>query len=164
MPAGVEAAGGDIAAPVDYAGIWTVAAWALIALVVLWYAVVLWWGRPLRVRATPARSEPDLATVRAEHLARLEAVAAAAHDGSLDLRAAFRGLSEVARSFVEQTSRVPATTLTLADLRALDLPVVVAALEVIYPPEFAPDDPAAAAAAFDEALALAREVVSASWT
>ena len=169
MPGVVEAATGGLAdglaGPVDYAAGWAVAAWGLIAAVVIWHAGLLWWGRPRRRRPVPAAaSEQDVAALRAEHLARFDAVAAAVAEGSLEPRAGYRARREIARSFGEQPPPVPATTLTLAALRALALPLVVAALEVIYPPEFAPADHRGGEAAFDEALALVREVVATPWT
>jgi hypothetical protein len=154
----------DLAAPVDYSAAWVVVAGVLVAAVLLWNLSVLWWGRPpAGRRPTPARPA-DVDEVRRAHLDRLDLIEARVRDGSLDLRTAFQQLSATARSFVHEVSDVPATYLTLSELRAAEVPVVVAALDLIYPPEFAPEIGAAGVATFEEALHRSREVVTASWT
>ena len=154
----------DLAPPVDYSAGWLVVAGVLVAAVLAWNLGVLWWGRPPRSRRSAPPRPAELDAVRREHLDRLDRIEAAVRDGSLDLRAAFQQLSATARSFVHEVSDVPATYLTLTDLRTAEVPVVVAALDVIYPPEFAPEIGAAGVATFEEALHRSREVVTASWT
>ncbi|MEV7428677.1 hypothetical protein AB0N29_03595 [Nocardioides sp. NPDC092400] len=151
-------AAGELAGPADYADGWLALAVLLLVAVVAWNAGVAWWGRPTRLPVVPPAQRVDVEAVRAAHLARLDRVEAAVRAGDLDLRSAHHELSATARSFVHETTDVPARHLTLAELRERDVPAVAAAVEVMYPPEFAPGD-AHAEAAWGRALRLAREVV-----
>lgn len=158
-------AAGELAGPVDYAGLWTWVALGLVAAVVVWNLGVLWWGRPRRTPAPePAVARRDPEEVRRDHLVRLDRIETEVRAGRLDLRSAYQEMSATARSYVHETTEVPARHLALADLRSHELPLVVAAVEVMYPPEFAPGGEDSAAARFDEALGRAREVVTATWT
>lgn len=177
MPAAAEPTGAvtaaaaairELAGPVDYAAIWTLVALGLVAAVLVWNLGVLWWGRPRRVPAPPpAAAAPDPVSVREEHLAELDRIEAGVRAGRLELRPAYQQLSAATRSYVHETTDVPARHLALADLRAAGLAEVAAAVAVMYPPEFAPGREADAAGPderFAEALRRAREVVGTSWT
>lgn len=153
----------ELADPVSYEPVWWVVAAALLVTVLAWNLGVAWWGRPHRVR-TAAPEVADLDDVRRRHLAELDRVEAEVRAGRMALREGFQALSATARSFVHETSDVPARYLALADLRRADVPLVVAAVEVMYPPEFAPDAGQASEAELAEALRRARQVVTASWT
>lgn len=146
--------------PVGYDERWLWIALALLALVVLYYLVSWWITRPRRVRDV-RRADVDVPDLQREHLARIDRIEADVHAGVLEPRAGHQQLSEVMRSYVAEVTTLPARTMVLADFRTQAPPELVAALEVMYPPEFGPDDEVARVR-FDDAVTRAREVV-ASW-
>lgn len=148
----------EFAGPIAYSHLWLWIAIALVVAVVLYYVLAWWLTRPPRVRtvaAAPVVVVPPNA--RAEHLARIDAVAAQVDDGTMTPRAGHQELSEVVRSYVETVTTLPARTMALADFRAQAPQELVDAIELMYPPEFAPDDDLARehfATAVDRARAL----------
>lgn len=148
----------ELAGPADYADGWWVLAVVLVVLVVVWNGGLLWWGRPRRLTVEAPPVPVDVEAVRAEHLARLARLDAAVRSGALAPRAAHQQLSVTVRSFVHATTDVPASHLTLSELRDRDVPSVVSAVEVMYPPEFAPGDDRGRAS-WEHALELARRAV-----
>lgn len=154
MPDGTELAG-----PVDYAPTWLVVAAGLVALVVAYYVAVWLWGRGDDTPHADPRERVDDA--RTTHLKELERLEMAVRNGRVPVRSGFQQLSVTVRSFVAEASGVPATSMTLADLRASEHPRVADAIAVMYPPAFAPDT--ATADDFTASLRDARELVT-SWT
>lgn len=152
----------DLAGPADHADGWLVLVVVLLVAVVAWNGGLLWWGRPIRRSAPVVEPPVDVAAVRREHLHRLAVLEARVRSGDVDLRTAHLQLSALTRSFVHETTDIPARHLTLAELREHDLPAVAAAVAVMYPPEFGRDpqhDPARAVSEWERALTLAREAV-----
>ncbi len=143
--------------PVAYDGQWAVLAIVAVLAVVLFYAVVLLLGRPDRVR--PA-APTDVAGLRAAHLARVDTIEAQVRDGALPLRTAYQQLSEVVRGYAGAVTPLPATTMTLADLRAAGAHELAGTVALLYPPEFAPDQHGLAEQRFDRAVHEARTLVS----
>ncbi len=155
----------ELAEPTAYDDAWL--RWGLLGLlgVVAYYAAVLWLTRE-RVEHEPRPKPVKAATARARALERIDAVEAAVRSGKVGARAAHQRLSAVVRSYVSQVSDVPASRMTLRQLRARKAPApLVKAIAVMYPPEFAPDTDGSTLAAdrVDEAIRLAREVVT-TWT
>lgn len=157
-------ADGELLGPVGYPAWWWALAVGLLVLVVAWNAGLLLWGRR---RSRPAHeSRPvDARALAARYLRLLDEVAADHAAGRLDARAGHQRVSALVREFLEQVSGVAATTMTLADLRALgaDAPAgVVGVVEAAYPPSFGPDAECPAGD-LEETLARARRVVD-PWT
>jgi hypothetical protein len=126
----------ELTDPVAYANWWAVVAAVLPLIVVAWYVGVSRWTRGRAPRTAPERRH--LATVRREHLARLDRVEAAVTAGALSARAAHQSISEIVRAFVTDVGPVDARTMTLEQLRESTSAEVVDLVELLYPPEFAP--------------------------
>lgn len=153
----------EFTGPVAYDERWLWIAIALVALVVAYYLASWWFTRPPRIRrvAQPAVVVPD---VRAAHLARIDELVAQVHDGRVPARAGHQQLSEILRSWVATVTPLPARTMALADFRDRAPQGLVDAIELMYPPEFAPDsDGHGDLAAFDDAAHRARGLVD-TWT
>lgn len=153
----------EFAGPVDYSGTWLTIALLGLALVAAYYVTVWALTRPRSEAAAP----PPVTSTRGRSLSRIDSLADEVHNGRLEPRLAHQELSGLVRTYVEEVSDLPARTMTLADLRARAPRQLADAIAVMYPPEFAPDDPddasrEAARAAFDRAVDDARTVV-ASW-
>lgn len=139
--------------------------WGLLGLlaVAAYYVVVLWATRE-RVERAPRPKPVKAEAARAQAIERIDHVEAAVRAGKVSPRTAHQRLSAVLRTYATQVSDVPASRMTLRQLRARKAPApLVHAIEVMYPPEFAPDDVGGAADRLDEAIRLAREVVS-TWS
>lgn len=153
----------EFTGPVDYSGSWLTIALVALALVAVYY-VAAW------ALTRPRIDEPAAApatTTRGRHLSRIDSIEDDVRSGRLEPRLAHQELSGLVRTYVEEVSDLPARTMTLADLRARAPRQLADAIAVMYPPEFAPDDPdgasrEAARAAFERAVDDARTVV-ASW-
>ncbi|WP_182379736.1 hypothetical protein [Nocardioides sp. WS12] len=160
MPADDELPG-EFTGPVEYADWWLWLAAALLVLLVAYYLVSWWVTRAPRV-PTIARQDVDVPTAQEEHLARIDRVVAQVRAGALPPRDGHQQLSEVVRSYVATVTTLPARTMALADFRERAPQELVDAIEVMYPPEFAPDA-SLAEDAFDTAVTQARSLVGA-WT
>ncbi|KRB76848.1 hypothetical protein ASE01_08725 [Nocardioides sp. Root190] len=150
----------EFTGPVAYDDRWLWIAVALLVLVVLYYLASWWFTRPRRVRivAGPPVDVPD---ARAEHLARIDELVARVQDGRTSARGGHQQLSEIVRSWVATVTTLPARTMALADFRDRAPQELVEAIELMYPPEFAPD--VDAAPTFEDAVQRARRLVG-SWT
>ena len=92
---------------------------------------------------------------RGRALSRIDAIQAAQHRGQITVRTAHHDLSEVVREYVTDVSGVPATTMTVHDLREANLSAVADAVDLTYPPAFdAPGE-----GDVDATVRVAREVV-----
>ncbi|MCX6402244.1 MAG: hypothetical protein NTX33_20205 [Propionibacteriales bacterium] len=151
----------EFTGPVEYADRWLVLAIVLIALVLVYYVVAWWMTRAPKV-PTIARAGVDVPSEQAACLARIDEVVARVRLGTLSARDGHQQLSDVVRSYVATVTTLPARTMALADFRTRAPQELVDAIELMYPPEFAPDD-ALAADTFDVAVDRARNLVG-SWT
>ena len=149
----------EFAGPVAYSDRWLWIALTLAVLVVVYYAAAWWLTRPRRDRgaARPGVVVPD---VRREHLDRIDRIEDDVRTGSLSPRDGHQQLSDVVRSYVASVTTLPARTMALADFRARAPQELVDAIELMYPPEFAPGD-AVARDRFDDAVGQARGLVTA---
>lgn len=145
----------ELQAPVGYDDRWLVLAVLALALVAVYYAAVLWWGRSRPSR--PARTAP-----RGEALERLVAIGAAVSAGRVSAREGHQQISATVRGFVSAASGVPAHAMTLADLEREGPAELAAVVALVYPPEFAPGDDLARER-FGPALERARELVT-TWS
>lgn len=153
----------EFTGPVVYDDRWLWIAIALLVLVVLYYVVSWWLTRAPRVPVV-TRAPVDVPDARAVHLARIDELVAQVHDGRLSARSGHQQLSEIVRSWVATVTPLPARTMTLADFRDHAPRELVEAIELMYPPEFAPDaDGHGDPAAFDDAVLRSRGLVR-SWT
>jgi hypothetical protein len=148
--------------PVAYGDRWIWLALLGLALVVLYYVAVVWLTRE-RAPESPAWAPADSPSARHEHLDRIARIEADVRAGRLSARDGHQQLSETVRSYVGQVSHLPAPTMTLADFRHQAPRALTDAIELMYPPEFAPDDIGEAQERFDDAVGRARQLVS-SWS
>ncbi|WP_418063896.1 hypothetical protein [Pimelobacter simplex] len=151
----------EFTGPVAYDDRWLWIAVALGAAVVLYYLLAWWLTRRPRVPRLE-RVAVDVPDVRRTHLDLIDRVDARVRAGELEPRAGHQQLSEVVRSYVAAVTTLPARTMALADFRARAPHELVAVIELVYPPEFAPDD-AIARELFDTAVVRARGLV-ADWS
>lgn len=138
--------------PVGLTGLWPMLALAAVVVVVAFYLAV--WAATRAEPRSVRGSGGD--RVAAGYLARIEQTRVQVHDGTITPREGHQDLSVLVRSYVEETSALPATRMSLADFR-ISAPHLAATIEMLYPPEFAPETPEAEVADFDRAaLAAAR--------
>lgn len=153
----------EFTGPVAYDDRWLWIAAGLVSLVVLYYLASWWFTRRPRVPVV-ARVPVDVPDARSAHLARIDELVDQVHAGRLPARAGHQQLSEIVRSWVATVTPLPARTMALADFRDRAPTELVEAIELMYPPEFAPDaDGHGDLAAFDDAVVRARRLVG-SWT
>lgn len=165
MRAGVEVLAVDLpeefTGPVGYADRWLWIAVALAVVLVVYY-VLAWWLTRAPRRPALARPGVALPDVRQQHLTRIDRIEAEVLAGRITARDGHQQLSEVVRDYVAAVTTLPARTMALADFRGRAPVVLVEVLELVYPPEFAPDD-AMAHDLFETAVDRARGLV-ASWS
>lgn len=143
-------------APVQYGPVWAIIGLLVFGVILVWFIVV-----PLLTRPRPVISEATIRAVlapatRARYLDLIGEVGAAHSRAELTAREAHQRLSSLVRAFVHESSGYPASTMTLAELRRLNLPGLTAAVERFYPEEFGPhgDRPVS------ESVASAQRVVA----
>ncbi len=151
--------------PYQYGWGWLLLAVGLIALVLVAWALVLWFTRmekPPKQSTKPSVpvTADVLTQLRYEYAARIDQIEAAYTAGAMSPKTANRELSALVRSYVNEYSGLEAPVLSLSDLVELGVhPALIDALQRhYYPSIFRKDmviDPVAGAAA-------ARAVVS-SW-
>ncbi|MBM7519068.1 hypothetical protein [Nocardioides nitrophenolicus] len=151
----------EFTGPVAYADRWLWIAVGLAVALVAYYLLAWWLTRAPRPAAL-ARPGVPLPDVRQRHLARLDRIEAQVHAGEITPRAGHQQLSEVVRDYVAAVTTLPARTMALADFRDRAPATLVEVLELVYPPEFAPDDDLAREL-FETAVDRARDLVT-SWT
>ncbi|MEX0426589.1 hypothetical protein AB3X52_03080 [Nocardioides sp. DS6] len=150
--------------PISHSDLWLWLALAGLLVVAVYYVAVTWWGRrrtpPPAVAWTPPAPRPD---PRPVHLAELDRIEKAVYEGALSAREGHQRVSHTVRSYVGEVTPVPADRMTLADLRAAGVVPLAQAVELMYPPAFAPSEEGHAADRFPEAVRRARELVG-TWT
>jgi len=153
----------EFSGPVAYDDRWLWLVGGLLLLVVLYYLLAWWLTRGPRPQPL-ARPDADVPDLQQSHLAEIDRVEADVRSGALAARDGHQQLSEVVRSYVAEVTTLPARTMVLADFRARAPRDLVDAIEVMYPPEFAPDDADGSLAdgRFADAVGRARGLVS-SW-
>ena len=148
--------------PVGYSHLWLWLAVAGVVLVALYYLAAWLLTRPRPDGAGRWSRTADVPGARREHLQRIDAIEADVRAGRIPARVGHQRLSEVVRSYVEAVSALPALTMALADFRAQAPAPLADAIELMYPPEFAPDR-TVAQERFDQAVRDGRRLV-ASWS
>jgi hypothetical protein len=149
--------------PVAYGDRWIWFALVALVLVGVYYLAVVWFTRE---RATPSGvvwSGADVPTARRQHLDRIDQIETEVRGGRLPAREGHQQLSETVRSYVGTVSALPAPTMTLSDFRRQAPWPLTEAIELMYPPEFAPDEVGEARERFDAAVDKARGLVM-SWS
>jgi len=160
MPVAAEALVADLpeefTGPVGYADRWLWIAVGLVVALVAYYLLAWRLTRaPARLDAAPAPA-PD---ARAEHLARIDRVDALVRAGELTPRDGHQQLSEVVRDYVAAVTSLPARTMALADFREHAPAALADVIELVYPPEFSPDD-TVARERFETAVGRSRGLVT----
>lgn len=148
--------------PVAYDDRWIWLALLALVAVGLYYLAVVWFTRAPKapgISWVPASSP----TAQQEHLARIDRIETEVHAGRLAARDGHQQLSETVRSYVGLVTHLPASTMALADFRQQSSRALTEAIELMYPPEFAPDDVGEAQERFSDAVGRARRLVS-SWS
>lgn len=163
MRTGGELVPEELVGPVGYSSWWLVLAIAALVLVAAYYAVVTWWGLHGRDDERGPRRGGDVRTVRQRHLEELARIEREVGAGELAHRDGHQRLSATLRSYVAEVTPINAPVLALADLREEAPPELAEAIELMYPPEFAPDDLGGAERAFGEAANRARTLVE-TWS
>ena len=130
----------EFTGPVGYADRWLWIAVGLAVALVVYYVLAWWFTRAPRpvALARPGVALPDL---RQQHLARIDQVEARVRAGEISPRDGHQQLSEVVRDYVAAVTTLPARSMALADFRDRAPLALVEVLELVYPPEFAPDGP-----------------------
>lgn len=149
--------------PVAYGDRWLWLALLGLGLVAAYYLTVLWATRDRSASEAATRRGADVPSARRMHLERIDRIEAGVRAGEVPPRDGHQQLSETVRSYVGTISSLPAPTMTLADFRRQAPRPLTAAIELMYPPEFAPDDVGEARERFDDAVAQARQLV-ATWS
>lgn len=150
-------------APVAYNMTWPLVGAGLIVLCFGWVAWVWLSTRPGNHAEVPgfvAPRNPD--SVRRKYLELISAVQSQYDAGRLGSRDAHLELSVAVRSFVHEMTGVRAQRMTLAELRAHQLPLVADAVATYYPAEFGASVHAPAADGVALSAERARNVVI-SW-
>lgn len=160
---GVPADEDEFSGPVSYGDRWLWFAILAFVLVALYYLAVTVWARPRRTPPKPRAPRADVPSARKDHLARLDRIESDVRSGRIKARAGHQELSTTVRSYASRVSSLSALNLALADLRAQGPAPLADAIELMYPPEFAPDAEGEAEPRFDDALRQARRLV-ASWS
>lgn len=146
--------------PISHSELWLWLALAGLLLVAVYYVAVTWWGRERRTTPVavwaPPEPRPD---PRPSHLAALDRIERSVHEGVISAREGHQQVSHTVRSYVGEVTPVPADRMTLADLRAAGVRPLAEAVELMYPPAFAPSEEGHAADVFPEAVRRARELV-----
>lgn len=157
-----ELAGGEFTDPVPYTGPWLLFALGAVCLVILYLGCVLFFTR---ARPLPTAAPADVRNLRAEHLAELDRIEEGVRAGALPLRAAYQQMSQVVRDYADQATPLPASAMSLTDLRDAGAGQLADAVAMMYPPEFEPGTPTPQREdeRFRWALHAAREVVS-TWS
>ncbi|TNM40435.1 hypothetical protein FHP29_10295 [Nocardioides albidus] len=151
----------EFTGPVGYADRWVWIGVGLALALVLYYLLAWWLTRAPRPREL-ARPGVPLPDVRQRHLARIEEIDSLVRSGRMEPREGHQQLSEIVRDYVAAVTTLPARTMALADFRDHAPVALVEVLELVYPPEFAPED-AVARDLFETAVAQARGLVS-TWS
>lgn len=154
---------GEFNGPVAYGDRWLWLALLGLFLVATYYVAVVWFTRDRTPSGAVSWARADVPTVRQQHLDRIARIEATVRAGEVRARDGHQQLSETVRSYVGAVSTIPAPTMTLADFRRQAPRPLTEAIELMYPPEFAPDDAGQARDRFDDAVAKARQLV-ASWS
>lgn len=149
--------------PVAYGDRWLWLALLALCLVAVYYVAALWFTRARPGEDGMSWAGADVPTVRQQHLDRIARIEAAVRTGRVAPRDGHQQLSETVRSYVGSVSTLPAPTMTLSDFRRHAPRSLTTAIELMYPPEFAPDEIGRARERFSDAVAAAREVV-ATWS
>jgi len=173
MPAGAESNRAELAralelqdefnGPVAYGDRWLWLALLALCLVVVYYLAVVWFTRDRSMPRAVPWARADVLSTRQQHLDRISRIEAEVRAGQVPARDGHQQLSETVRSYVGAVSTIPAPTMTLSDFRRHAPPPLTEAIELMYPPEFAPDDVGQARERFDDAVTKARQLV-ASWS
>ncbi|KAA1419073.1 hypothetical protein F0U44_11470 [Nocardioides humilatus] len=148
--------------PVAYGDRWIWLALLGLVAVGLYYLAVVWFTREQSVPGI-AWVATDSPGAQQEHLDRIDRIEADVRSGHATARDGHQQLSETVRSYVGLVTHLPAPTMTLADFRRQSSRQLTEAIELMYPPEFAPDEVGEAQERFAEAVAHARRLVS-SWS
>lgn len=156
----------EVNAPEAFAALWLVLGVVGLLLLVLWPLAVWFFTRPRPPKPATVETTP-VPQARERAVEAIEQVRRAAAIGQLSPRAAHQSVSTIVRTFVSEVTGTPADRMDLSELRALlrdhdqqlsgaaaPLTRVADWIEVLYPPEFAPQADRSVDQTCDEAVRL----------
>ena len=144
----------ELIAPIGYDSGWLVLGIAILAVVVVGAAALVF-ARRGSPKGTRAAGEVGDRGLRGRYHAQIDAVEEDVAAGSISAREAHLRLSALVRSFARDTTGVNAPVMTLTELRQSPLPEVTAAVAEYYPSSFEPGLPGD----IESALSRARRVI-----
>lgn len=149
---------------INYGAFPLVVALFLVVIIGAWYFIVFFTTKkktPVVLKNTPVTTPPlrSIEALRAEYLQKIESLASSYAARAISARAVHQQLSLLLREFVAKANNVPADTMTLSDLKKMNLPTLTPVIESFYIPEFSMVESGSVQAA----IATAREVV-AQWS
>ncbi|KAB1643594.1 hypothetical protein [Gulosibacter chungangensis] len=150
---------GEVMPLVGYSPFWLVLGIAILAVIALFYVVVLLLTTERKPRAkiaTPPEPPVDVAKLQQEGYAKVADIETATMNGSLDSRSAHEQLSAVVREFIAESTGIPADHMTLSDLQRTELRGTTRAVAQFYPGVFGAEPEQDLA----KSIHMAREVLS----
>ncbi|EFV13520.1 hypothetical protein [Segniliparus rugosus] len=146
--------------PVPYSTLWLALAVVLAVVAVGWVVGLFVWTLPIeRLRRTPVLRDITLRLLKRKFSRSIDATVSLYQRGQLSSRAAHGAVSRALRLFVQLWTGEPASRMVLAEFAESHIAEAAAALEALYPGQFAPQeqpDVARSARAAKEVLAAWR--------
>lgn len=150
---------GEVMPLVGYSPFWLVLGIAILAVIALFYVVVLLLTaerKPRDKSVAPPEPPVDIAKLQQAGYARVADIEAATMNGTLDSRSAHEQLSAVVREFIADSTGIPADHMTLSDLQRTELRGTTRAVAQFYPGVFGAEPEQDLA----KSIHMAREVLS----
>lgn len=130
---------GEVMPLVGYSPFWLVLGIAILALIGLFYVLVILLTTQRKPRSKPVvPTEPpvDVAKLQQAGYAKVADIETATINGTLDSRSAHEQLSAVVREFIAESTGIPADHMTLSDLQGTELRGTTRAVAQFYPGVF----------------------------
>lgn len=143
--------------PVQFSPVWALLGLAILVLSLVWFVAVPLLTRARKIPVERPQQVPDLATVRIRYLTLIDEVQASHERFELTAREAHQRLSALVRAFAHESSVHPASSMTLSELKRLELPRLAGAVEKMYPAEFGTREQGNLGQAVDEARRVVLE-------
>lgn len=148
-------------APVGYSRGWLVLGIALLLVCLAWVFWLFFTARKRSdVESVAGASESSTQALRESFLERLSIIEHQHGRGEITLRQCHRAISRTLREFAEAASGIPASKMTLQELRQTELRSTADAVAFSYPFEFTSDVGPSHVGSVDKALSQARHVVN----
>lgn len=144
--------------PVQFSAVWTVLGVLLVLVVLAWFIVVPVLTRPrTRREPTPDELHAFALDTRSRYIELIDDVGVAHFRAEISGREAHQQLSSLVRGYAAETSGFPATSMTLTELRQLNLPGLTDAVAQYYPSEFGTRERGSVADSIEEAKRVVQQ-------